>query len=270
MAVGERERRSARGGARARRRRPGDGRRGADRDRRDAEQGPARRERDPRCVARRRQGRGCRRGCAALPPSRRRVGEDASGADAERDQRRRPRCELDRPPGVHGRARRRVLVRRGDQDRRGGLPRAPRRPARARARNRSRRRGRLRSRSALERGRDRGDPRPRRSERATATRSRSLSIRRRARSTATARTASRAGCSASGEITAFWDDLAGRYPIVSIEDGAAEDDWEAWQAAHARAGRPGAARRRRPVRHEPRAAAPRHRTRASPTRSSSR
>ncbi len=33
----------------------------------------------------------------------------------------------------------------------------------------------------------------------------------------------------SGEITGFWDDLAARYPIVSIEDGAAEDDWEAWQ-----------------------------------------
>jgi enolase len=27
----------------------------------------------------------------------------------------------------------------------------------------------------------------------------------------------------------FWADLLARYPIVSIEDGAAEDDWEAWK-----------------------------------------
>jgi enolase len=32
----------------------------------------------------------------------------------------------------------------------------------------------------------------------------------------------------SGELAGFWADLAGRYPIVSIEDGAAEDDWDAW------------------------------------------
>ncbi len=31
------------------------------------------------------------------------------------------------------------------------------------------------------------------------------------------------------ELTAFWSDLAGRFPIVSIEDGAAEDDWDAWK-----------------------------------------
>jgi enolase len=34
----------------------------------------------------------------------------------------------------------------------------------------------------------------------------------------------------SDELTAFWADLAARYPIVSIEDGAAEDDWDAWAA----------------------------------------
>ena len=32
----------------------------------------------------------------------------------------------------------------------------------------------------------------------------------------------------SGEITGFWAELVDRYPVVSIEDGAAEDDWEAW------------------------------------------
>ncbi|HZH27034.1 MAG TPA: phosphopyruvate hydratase [Azospirillaceae bacterium] len=28
----------------------------------------------------------------------------------------------------------------------------------------------------------------------------------------------------------YWADLVGRYPIVSIEDGMAEDDWEGWKA----------------------------------------
>ena len=30
------------------------------------------------------------------------------------------------------------------------------------------------------------------------------------------------------ELIAFWEDLVGRFPILSIEDGAAEDDWDAW------------------------------------------
>jgi enolase len=33
---------------------------------------------------------------------------------------------------------------------------------------------------------------------------------------------------AEGTI-AFWDELCGRYPIVSIEDGLAEDDWDGWR-----------------------------------------
>ena len=28
----------------------------------------------------------------------------------------------------------------------------------------------------------------------------------------------------------FWADWCARFPIVSIEDGLAEDDWEAWAA----------------------------------------
>ncbi|MFL5923733.1 MAG: phosphopyruvate hydratase [Gaiellaceae bacterium] len=31
-------------------------------------------------------------------------------------------------------------------------------------------------------------------------------------------------------MVAFWDDLAARYPIVSLEDPLAEDDWETWRA----------------------------------------
>ena len=32
----------------------------------------------------------------------------------------------------------------------------------------------------------------------------------------------------SEELIAFWGDWAGKYPIISIEDGLAEDDWEGW------------------------------------------
>jgi enolase len=32
----------------------------------------------------------------------------------------------------------------------------------------------------------------------------------------------------SGELAAYWADLCARYPIVSIEDGMAEEDWDGW------------------------------------------
>jgi enolase len=35
--------------------------------------------------------------------------------------------------------------------------------------------------------------------------------------------------SSSGELSEFWAGLTARFPIVSIEDAAAEDDWEAWK-----------------------------------------
>jgi len=34
----------------------------------------------------------------------------------------------------------------------------------------------------------------------------------------------------SSEMVQYWVDLIGRYPIVSIEDAMAEDDWEGWAA----------------------------------------
>ena len=34
----------------------------------------------------------------------------------------------------------------------------------------------------------------------------------------------------SAGLVAYWQDLTSRYPIVSIEDGMAEDDWEGWAA----------------------------------------
>jgi enolase len=38
----------------------------------------------------------------------------------------------------------------------------------------------------------------------------------------------------SAELVDYWVDLADRYPIVSIEDGMAEEDWDGW-AAHTKA-----------------------------------
>src|SRR5215210_9129784 len=34
----------------------------------------------------------------------------------------------------------------------------------------------------------------------------------------------------SDELVKFWENWAGQYPIASIEDGMAEDDWEGWKA----------------------------------------
>ena len=33
-----------------------------------------------------------------------------------------------------------------------------------------------------------------------------------------------------GELASYWADLAGRYPILSIEDGMDEEDWDGWKA----------------------------------------
>jgi enolase len=39
-----------------------------------------------------------------------------------------------------------------------------------------------------------------------------------------------------GELIDFWADWVERYPIVSLEDGLAEDDWDGWAAITARLG----------------------------------
>jgi enolase len=41
---------------------------------------------------------------------------------------------------------------------------------------------------------------------------------------------------ASGDLPEFWAGIVERFPVVSIEDGAAEDDWQAWQELTARVG----------------------------------
>src|SRR6185295_770927 len=34
----------------------------------------------------------------------------------------------------------------------------------------------------------------------------------------------------SSDLAGYWERLAGLYPIVSLEDGMAEDDWDGWSA----------------------------------------
>ncbi|HEY8421356.1 MAG TPA: phosphopyruvate hydratase [Thermoclostridium sp.] len=38
------------------------------------------------------------------------------------------------------------------------------------------------------------------------------------------------------EMVAFWEELAAKYPIISLEDGVAEDDWDAWKLLTERLG----------------------------------
>jgi enolase len=40
----------------------------------------------------------------------------------------------------------------------------------------------------------------------------------------------------AGELTDYWSDLASRYPIVSIEDGMDEEDWDGWKLLTERLG----------------------------------
>ncbi len=38
------------------------------------------------------------------------------------------------------------------------------------------------------------------------------------------------------EMAAYWADMTGRYPVISIEDGMAEDDWDGWALVTKRLG----------------------------------
>ena len=61
------------------------------------------------------------------------------------------------------------------------------------------------------------------------------------------------------EMVAYWAEMAGRYPVISIEDGMAEEDWDGWELLTKRLGDSLPAGRRRPLRHQPRAPAARDR-----------
>ena len=63
----------------------------------------------------------------------------------------------------------------------------------------------------------------------------------------------------SEQMTAYYAELVASYPIFSIEDGMSEDDWDGWRVLTEALGRPRAARRRRSVRHQCRAAEAGHR-----------
>ncbi len=39
-----------------------------------------------------------------------------------------------------------------------------------------------------------------------------------------------------GELASYWEEMAGRYPIVSIEDGMDEEDWDGWRTLTERLG----------------------------------
>ena len=163
----------------------------------------------------------------------------AAGADDERAQRRRPRRQLGRLPGVHDRPGRRRDLLRVPAGRGRGLPRAEEEPRLEGAGDRGRRRGRLRpdlasNEAALQAvlagvaaaGYEPGtdvfialDP-------ATSElfeggayvlehEGRSLS---------------------SEEMAAYWEEACSRYPIVSIEDGMDEEDWDGWKLLTERLG----------------------------------
>lgn len=40
----------------------------------------------------------------------------------------------------------------------------------------------------------------------------------------------------SEEMVSFWEDWIDKYPIISLEDGMAEDDWEGWELLRSRVG----------------------------------
>ena len=72
---------------------------------------------------------------------------------------------------------------------------------------------------------------PRRSARPaspSAPTSRSASTSRRPSSSRTAPTTSRARTASAEEMSAYYAELAAAYPLISIEDPLAEDDWEGW------------------------------------------
>ena len=53
------------------------------------------------------------------------------------------------------------------------------------------------------------------------------------------------------EMVALYEDWVRDYPIISIEDGLAEGDWDGWKTLTSGARRARPARRRRRLRHQP-------------------
>ena len=131
-------------------------------------------------------------------------------------------------------------LRRGPAHGRRGLPRAQEDAARPRPGHGGRRRGRLRARPRLQRGG--AADRSSRASRRPATRP--------GDDVAIALDPAVSEIFADGayvlehegrtlsadELADYWADLAGRYPIVSLEDGMDEEDWDGWKALTERLG----------------------------------
>ncbi len=270
LAGGRQRQRRDRGGADRRpRRRAGRARPDDDRARRHAEQGPARRQRAARRLAgggaRRRRPTPGSRSSATSPSSTAAASQPAAGADDERPQRRRARRQLGRLPGVHDRPRSaRQLLRRlrvGAE-----VFHALKKALQAKGLD-----------TAVG---DEGGFAPNLESNEAALQAVIDGI-------------EAAGYAAGNDVfialdpatSEFYEDgayvleqrgphasaprrwpptgrrSATRYPIVSLEDGMAEDDWDGWKPLTESARRARPARRRRPLRHQPRAPAPRHRAR---------
>ena len=206
----------------------------AHRPRRHRQQGPPRRQRHPRRVAGRGQGRGRRARAAAVPLRRRRQRPRAARADDERAQRRRARRQQRRPPGVHDHAGRRGVVLRGAALGGRDLPRAqgaaPRpgpvhRASATRAASPPTWPPTRRPCSCSSRPSRRPASRPARTSPSPSTRPPPSSS-----PTAPTSWPARAARSTPAEMVDYCADLVDRYPIVSIEDGMAEEDWDGWKA----------------------------------------
>ncbi len=206
---------------------------------------------------------------SAVPLPRRAERAHPPGAAHEHHQRRRARRHRPRHPGVHGAADRRRELRRGPALGHRGLPRAQGRAEEGRPEHRTRRRGRIRPRPA-------GRPRRSRLHRRRPSRSPASSPARTSRSASTSPPPSSSTTgkyafeksSYTGEtLTEFWVDLVKDYPLATIEDPLAEDDWDGYVHLTQAARRQGADRRRRLLRHQPGASQEGHRPARPPTRS---
>ena len=134
-----------------------------------------------------------------------------------------------------------------------------------------RRRRRLRAEPAQQRGRAQahhgGDRGGRLRGRRARSRSRSIAPARSSSRTAQYRSRPRACKLSAAQFTDYLAAWVDKYPIISIEDGMAEDDWDGWKLLTERLGDSGAAGGRRSVRDQHRILARGHPPRASPTRS---
>ena len=162
------------------------------------------------------------------------------GPADERVERRRARGLERRRAGVHARAARCGQLLRGVALGRRDVSRVEGVAPGARSQHRARRRGRLRTEPPVERGSAASAARKRSTAPATARarRSRSPSTSPRPSSSPTASTTSPAKGRkfTAPEFVDYLADLCDRYPIVSIEDGMAEDDWDGWRALTERLG----------------------------------